>query len=47
MPGGAAIRLVQLLLPAIELAATGDIKADRAREVFARLCAPRMVKDSP
>jgi hydroxymethylglutaryl-CoA reductase len=32
---------------ASELAATGDIKADRAREVFARLCAPRMVKDSP
>ena len=32
---------------AAELAATGDIKADRAREVFARLCAPRMVKDSP
>ena len=23
------------------------IGADRAREVFARLCAPRMVKDSP
>jgi hydroxymethylglutaryl-CoA reductase len=32
---------------ASELAATGDVKADRAREVFARLCAPRMVKDSP
>jgi hydroxymethylglutaryl-CoA reductase len=32
---------------ASELAATGDIKADRAREVFARLCSPRMVKDSP
>jgi hydroxymethylglutaryl-CoA reductase len=32
---------------ASELAATGDIKADRAREVFARLCMPRMVKDSP
>lgn len=32
---------------ASELAASGDIKADRAREVFARLCAPRMVKDSP
>jgi hydroxymethylglutaryl-CoA reductase len=30
-----------------ELAATGDIKADRAREVFARLCSPYMVKNSP
>jgi len=30
-----------------ELAATGDVKADRAREVLARLRAPHMVKDSP
>jgi hydroxymethylglutaryl-CoA reductase len=30
-----------------ELAATGDVKPDRAREVFARLCSPYMVKDSP
>jgi hydroxymethylglutaryl-CoA reductase len=30
-----------------ELAATGDVKADRAREVLARLCAAHMVKDSP
>jgi hydroxymethylglutaryl-CoA reductase len=30
-----------------ELAATGDVKADRAREVLARLCSPYMVKDSP
>lgn len=30
-----------------ELAATGDIKVDRAREVLARLCPPAMVKDSP
>jgi hydroxymethylglutaryl-CoA reductase len=30
-----------------ELAATGEVRPDRAREVFARLCAPRMVKDSP
>ena len=29
-----------------ELAATGDIKADRAREVLARLAPPPMVKDS-
>ncbi|HEY6174482.1 MAG TPA: hypothetical protein VIX73_08575, partial [Kofleriaceae bacterium] len=32
---------------ASELAATGDIKADRAREVLARLCPAPMVKDSP
>jgi hydroxymethylglutaryl-CoA reductase len=30
-----------------ELAASGDIKADRAREVMARLCPAPMVKDSP
>jgi hydroxymethylglutaryl-CoA reductase len=30
-----------------ELAATGEVKADRAREVLARLCSPPMVKDSP
>jgi hydroxymethylglutaryl-CoA reductase len=30
-----------------ELAATGDVKADRAREVLARLRSPHMVKDSP
>jgi hydroxymethylglutaryl-CoA reductase len=30
-----------------ELAATGEVKADRAREVFARLCPAHMVKDSP
>ena len=30
-----------------ELAATGDVKADRAREVLARLCSPHMVKDAP
>jgi hydroxymethylglutaryl-CoA reductase len=32
---------------AAELAALGDIKADRAREVLARLCAPRVLKDIP
>ncbi|HEU4733337.1 MAG TPA: hydroxymethylglutaryl-CoA reductase, degradative, partial [Kofleriaceae bacterium] len=30
-----------------ELAKAGDVKADRAREVLARLCSPHMVKDSP
>ena len=30
-----------------ELAATGDVKADRAREVLARLCGSHMVKDGP
>jgi len=30
-----------------ELAATGDVKADRAREVLARLCSPHMVKNTP
>jgi hydroxymethylglutaryl-CoA reductase len=30
-----------------ELAATGEVKADRAREVLARLCPSHMVKDSP
>ena len=30
-----------------ELAATGEVKADRAREVLARLCPAPMVKDSP
>ncbi|HEY0481435.1 MAG TPA: hydroxymethylglutaryl-CoA reductase, degradative [Kofleriaceae bacterium] len=30
-----------------ELAATGEVKADRAREVLARLCTSHMVKDSP
>jgi hydroxymethylglutaryl-CoA reductase len=30
-----------------ELAATGDVKADRAREVLARLCSSHVVKDSP
>jgi hydroxymethylglutaryl-CoA reductase len=30
-----------------ELAATGDVKPDRAREVFARLRSPSMVKESP
>ncbi|HET7502270.1 MAG TPA: hydroxymethylglutaryl-CoA reductase, degradative [Kofleriaceae bacterium] len=30
-----------------ELAATGDVKADRAREVLARLSSLHMVKDSP
>lgn len=30
-----------------ELAAAGDVKADRAREVLARLRGPHMVKDSP
>ncbi len=30
-----------------ELAATGDVKADRAREVLARLCGLHMVKDGP
>lgn len=32
---------------ASELAATGDVKADRAREVLARLSSTHMVKDSP
>jgi hydroxymethylglutaryl-CoA reductase len=32
---------------ASELAATGDVKADRAREVLARLCSPHMVKEAP
>jgi hydroxymethylglutaryl-CoA reductase len=30
-----------------ELAASGDVKADRAREVLARLCPPHMLKDDP
>lgn len=30
-----------------ELAATGDVKVEHAREVLARLCSPHMVKDSP
>jgi hydroxymethylglutaryl-CoA reductase len=30
-----------------ELAATGDIKPDRAREVLARLYSSHVVKDSP
>ncbi|TMQ25947.1 MAG: 3-hydroxy-3-methylglutaryl-CoA reductase, partial [Deltaproteobacteria bacterium] len=30
-----------------ELAATGEVKVDRAREVLARLCSAAMVKDSP
>jgi hydroxymethylglutaryl-CoA reductase len=30
-----------------ELAATGEVKADRAREVLARLCSPHMVKEAP
>jgi hydroxymethylglutaryl-CoA reductase len=30
-----------------ELAATGEVKADRAREVLARLCSSHMVKDTP
>jgi hydroxymethylglutaryl-CoA reductase len=30
-----------------ELAATGEVKADRAREVLARLCSSRMVKEGP
>jgi len=30
-----------------ELAATGDVKPDRAREVMARLSSPRMVKEGP
>lgn len=30
-----------------ELAATGDVKADRAREVLARLASPHMVKEAP
>src|SRR5262249_45106128 len=30
-----------------ERAATGDVKADRAREVFARLCSSAVVKDRP
>ena len=30
-----------------ELAATGDVKPDRAREVLARLCGSHMVKDGP
>lgn len=30
-----------------ELAATGEVKADRAREVLARLCSSHVVKDSP
>jgi hydroxymethylglutaryl-CoA reductase len=30
-----------------ELAATGDVKADRAREVLARLSSPHMVKEAP
>ncbi|HMG54110.1 MAG TPA: hydroxymethylglutaryl-CoA reductase, degradative, partial [Kofleriaceae bacterium] len=30
-----------------ELAATGEVKADRAREVLARLCSSRMVKEAP
>jgi hydroxymethylglutaryl-CoA reductase len=30
-----------------ELAATGEVKADRAREVFARLCPVHVVKDTP
>lgn len=30
-----------------ELAATGDVKADRAREVLARLCSSHVVKDTP
>jgi hydroxymethylglutaryl-CoA reductase len=32
---------------AAELAATGDVKADRAREVLARLASPHMVKNTP
>jgi len=32
---------------AAELAATGDVKADRAREVFARLAGPIVLKESP
>ena len=32
---------------AAELAATGDVKADRAREVLARLSQSGMVKESP
>jgi hydroxymethylglutaryl-CoA reductase len=32
---------------AAELAAIGDIKPDRAREVYARLCATSVVKESP
>jgi hydroxymethylglutaryl-CoA reductase len=30
-----------------ELAATGEVKADRAREVFARLCSSSVVKEAP
>ena len=30
-----------------ELAATGEVRPDRAREVFARLCSSHVVKDSP
>ncbi|MGN6105959.1 MAG: hydroxymethylglutaryl-CoA reductase, degradative [Kofleriaceae bacterium] len=42
---GATGELVERV--AAELAATGDVKADRAREVLARLAAPGMVKESP
>ena len=41
---GATGELVERV--AAELAATGDIKADRARKVFARLANP-VLKDSP
>ena len=42
---GATGELVERV--AAELAAIGDIKADRAREVYARLCAAPVVKESP
>ena len=42
-----ATKRPQRRVTVLGLAATGDVKADRAREVFARLAASPMVKETP